>query len=82
MDGSNFWSVGLSQTGPHFKQEEVWFCNDIFPSSHNRPYTNVWGSGKLNETRKGIFYLLIKFLNNIYHRQTEKGNFNIVLEGK
>ena len=25
MDRSNFWSMQLFQTGPHFKLEEVWF---------------------------------------------------------
>ena len=30
MDQSNFWSMQLFQTGPHFKLEEVWFWKDIF----------------------------------------------------
>ena len=25
MDWSNFWSMQIFQTGPHFKLEEVWF---------------------------------------------------------
>ena len=82
MDRSNFWLMQLSQTGPHFKLEEVWFWNDIFPSSHNRLNTNVRGSGKVNETWKGIFYLLNYFCNNTYHCQMEKGSFSIVFEGK
>ena len=32
MDRSNFWSMQLFQTGPHFKLEEVWFWKGIFPS--------------------------------------------------
>ena len=58
MDRSNFWSMQLFQTGPHFKLEEVWFWKGIFPSWHNRLNTNVRGSGKSNEAWKGIFYLL------------------------
>ena len=58
MDRSNFWSMQLFQTGPHFKLEEVWFWKGIFPSWHNRLNTNVRGSGKLNEAWKGIFYSL------------------------
>ena len=46
MDRSNFWSMQLFQTGPHFKLEEVWFWKGIFPSWHNRLNTNVRGSGK------------------------------------
>ena len=30
MDQSNFWSMQLFQTGPHFKLVEVWFWKDIF----------------------------------------------------
>ena len=37
MDRSNFWSMQLFQTGPHFKLEEVWFWKGIFPSWHNHP---------------------------------------------
>ena len=29
MDRSNFWSMQLFQTGPHFKLVEVWFWKDI-----------------------------------------------------
>ena len=29
MDWSNFWSMQLFQTGPHFKLVEVWFWKDI-----------------------------------------------------
>ena len=58
INRSNFWSMQLFQTGPHFKLEEVWFWKGIFPSWHNRLNTNVRGSGKLNEAWKGIFYLL------------------------
>ena len=58
MDRSNFWSMQLFQTRPHFKLEEVWCWKGIFPSWHNRLNTNVRGSGKLNDAWKGIFYLL------------------------
>ena len=58
MDRSNFWSMQLFQTGPHFKLEEVWFWKGIFPSWHNRLNTNVRGSGKWNKPWKGVFYLL------------------------
>ena len=58
MDRSNFWSMQLFQTGPHFKLEVVWFWKGIFPSWHNILNTNVRGGEKLNETWKGIFYLL------------------------
>ena len=55
MDRSNFWSMQLFQTGPHFKLEEVWFWKGIFPSWHNRLNTNVQGSEKLNEAWKVSF---------------------------
>ena len=38
-----------SQTGPHFKGEEVWFWKDIFRSWLNSVDPNVRGSRKLNE---------------------------------
>ena len=82
MDRSNFWSMQLFHTGTHFKLEEVSFWKGIFPSWHNRLNTNVWGSGKINEAWKEILYLLNYFLNNKYHWQSEKGNFNIVLVRK
>ena len=47
MDRSNFWSMQLFQTGPHFKLEEVWFWKGIFPSWHNRLNPNVRGSGNI-----------------------------------
>ena len=58
MDRSNFRSMQLFQTGPHFKLEEVWFWKGIFPFWHGRLYTNIRGSVKLNEAWKDIFYLL------------------------
>ena len=55
-----------SQTGPHFKLEEVWFCKDIFSvltiyeylADLTRMFGPVRGSEKSNEGWKGIFYLL------------------------
>ena len=44
MDRSNFWSMQLFQTEPHFKLEEVWFCEGIFRLDITARRTRMFGA--------------------------------------